>query len=82
MLKITHKRTRPYTPRKNGKSERFVQTFLREWAYAKPYNHVSEQAAALLPFPHNYNHHRPHFDLNGKPPITRISVNKLSTHNN
>jgi transposase InsO family protein len=53
MLKITRKRTRPYTPRTNGKSERFVQTFLREWAYAKPYKHVSEQAAALLPFPHN-----------------------------
>lgn len=29
---ITHKRTRPYTPRTNGKAERFIQTSLREWA--------------------------------------------------
>lgn len=48
-LKIKHKRTRPYTPRTNGKAERFVQTSLREGAYAKPYNHSSEWAAALLP---------------------------------
>ena len=98
MLKIKHKRTRPYTPRTNGKAERFVQTSLREWAkltkgssrrsllewsaegYAKPYNHSSERAAALLPFLHHYNHHRPHFGINGRPPISRISVNNLSRH--
>lgn len=80
MLKIKHKRTRPYTPRTNGKAERFVQTSLREWAYAKPYTHSSERAAALLPFLHNYNHHRPHFGINGQPPISRISVNNLSRH--
>ena len=100
MLKIKHKRTRPYTPRTNGKAERFVQTSLREWAkpaqgsgrrsrlewpaegYAKPYNHSSERAEALLPFLHNYNHHRPHFGINGRPPISRISVNNLSRHDN
>jgi transposase InsO family protein len=80
LLKIKHKRTRPYTPRTNGKAERFVQTSLREWAYAKPYTHSAERAAALLPFLHNYNHHRPHFALNGKPPISRIPVNNLSRH--
>jgi transposase len=82
MLKIKHKRTRPYTPRTNGKAERFVQTSLREWAYAKPYNHSSERAAALLPFLHDYNHLRPHFGINGRPPISRISVNNLSRHDN
>ena len=93
MLKIKHKRTRPYTPRTNGKAERFVQTSLREWAkltkgssrrsllewsaegYAKPYNHSSERTAALLPFLHHYNHHRPHFGINGCPPISRIPRN-------
>jgi transposase InsO family protein len=98
MLKIKHMRTRPYTPRTNGKAERFVRTSLREWAkltkgssrqsllewsaegYAKPYNHSSERAAALLPFLHNYNHHRPHFGINGRPPISRISVNNLTRH--
>ena len=81
MLKIKHKRTRPSTPRTNGKAERFVQTSLREWAYAKPYNHSSERAAALLPFLHHYNHHRPHFGINGCPPISRIPRNNLSRHN-
>jgi transposase InsO family protein len=80
MLKIKHKRTRPSTPRTNGKAERFVQTSLREWAYAKPYNHSSERAAALLPFLHHYNHHRPHFGINGCPPISRIPRNNLSRH--
>ena len=100
MLKIKHKRTRPYTPRTNGKAERFVQTSLREWAkltkgssrrslrewsaegYAKPYNHSSERTAALLPFLHHYNHHRPHFGINGCPPISRIPRNNLSRHDN
>jgi transposase InsO family protein len=80
MLKIKHKRTRPYTPRTNGKAERFVQTSLREWAYAKPYNHSSERAAALLPFLHHYNHHRPHYGINGKSPISRIPGYNLSRH--
>ena len=77
MLKIKHKRTRPYTPRTNGKAERFVQTSLREWAYAKPYNHSSERAAALLPFLHHYNHHRPHFGINGCP-LSQGSRAKIS----
>lgn len=80
MLKIKHTRTRPYPPRTNGKAERFVQTSLREWAYTKPYNHSSERAAALMPFLHHYNHHRPHFGINGCPPISRISVNNLARH--
>jgi transposase InsO family protein len=82
MLKIKRKRTRPYTPRTNGKAERFVKTSLREWAYAKPYNHSSERAAALLPFLHHYNHHRPHYGINGCPPISRIPRNNLSRHDN
>ena len=32
-LQIRHIRIRPYTPRTNGKAERFIQTLLREWAY-------------------------------------------------
>jgi transposase InsO family protein len=47
-LKIKHLRTKPYTPRTNGKAERFVQTSLREWAYARAYN-TSEERAAELP---------------------------------
>ncbi|MFC7453957.1 integrase core domain-containing protein, partial [Insolitispirillum peregrinum] len=80
MLGIKHKRTKPYTPKTNGKAERFVQTSLREWAYARPYAKSEERAAALPGFLHTYNHHRPHFGLKGKTPISRIPVNNLSTH--
>ena len=36
-LKIKHIRTKPSTPKTNGKAERFIQTALREWAYARAY---------------------------------------------
>jgi transposase InsO family protein len=71
-LGIRHIRTRPYTPKTNGKAERFVQTSLREWAYARPYESSAEREAALQPFIHRYNWHRPHSALNHQPPMTRI----------
>ena len=36
-LGLRHIRTRPYTPKTNGKAESFIQTALREWAYARAY---------------------------------------------
>ena len=80
MLDIKHKRTKPYTPRTNGKAERFVQTSLREWAYATPYAHSDQRRDALTPFLHHYNTHRPHFRLKGKTPLSRIPSNNLSRH--
>jgi transposase InsO family protein len=71
-LGIRHIRTRPYTPKTNGKAERFVQTSLREWAYARPYESSEQRQAALQPFIDRYNWHRPHSALNHQPPITRI----------
>lgn len=71
-LGIRHVRTRPYTPRTNGKAERFVQTSLREWAYAQPYTSSAQREAALQPFLHRYNWHRPHSALNRQPPMSRI----------
>ncbi len=79
-LKIKHKRTKPYTPRTNGKVERFVQTSLREWAYAKPYQHSDHRKADLKPFLTHYNHHRSHFGINGNTPISRILRNNLLRH--
>jgi transposase InsO family protein len=82
-LKIKHLRTKPYTPKTNGKAERFVQTSLREWAYARAYE-TSEDRAAELPFwLHRYNWHRPHGSIGAKPPISRIrltSDNVLRLH--
>jgi transposase InsO family protein len=70
---IRHKRTRPYTPRTNGKAERFIQTSLREWAYAEPFLPSADRAAAMLPWITSYNHCRPHSALGGKTPISRLS---------
>jgi hypothetical protein len=56
-LGIRHLRTRPYTPKTNGKVERSVQTSLREWAYARPYESSAQREAALQPFIHRYNWH-------------------------
>jgi transposase InsO family protein len=70
-LEIKHRRTRPYTPRTNGKAERFIQTALREWAYAKHWRDSDERDAYLRPWTDYYNHQRPHGSLNYKPPISR-----------
>jgi transposase InsO family protein len=70
-LDIKHRRTRPYTPRTNGKAERFIQTALREWAYAKHWADSEQRDAYLKPWTDYYNHQRPHGSLNYKPPISR-----------
>ena len=74
-----HRRTRPYSPRTKGKAERFIQTALREWAYARSYESSEQQARHLLPWLHQYNWHRPHASLDYQPPISRsgLSVNNL-----
>ena len=59
-LGLKHVRTRPYTPKTNGKAERFIQTALREWAYAKAYPTSDHRAAELPIWLHRYNWHRPH----------------------
>ncbi len=73
-LGIRHIRTRPYTPKTNGKAERFIQTSLREWAYARAYR-TSRQRAAELPYwLHRYNWHRPHGSIGSMPPISRLGL--------
>jgi transposase InsO family protein len=71
-LRLRHLRTRPYTPRTNGKAERLIQTLLREWAYAQPYVTSKRRTAALRPWLRYYNEHRPHGSLNSMPPISRL----------
>jgi len=75
-LRIKHLRTRPYTPQTNGKAERFIQTALREWAYATAFE-TSEQRKAELPtFLHRYNWHRPHAGIANATPISRIQLHR------
>lgn len=66
-----HKRTRPYTPRTNGKVERFNGTLAREWAYVRDYTSENDRLAALADFLNHYNHERGHSALDGRPPISR-----------
>ena len=75
-LRIKHLRTKPYTPRTNGKAERFVQTSLREWAYARAYSTSQHRAAELPIWLHRYHWHRPHGGIGAKPPISKIALTK------
>jgi transposase InsO family protein len=68
---IRHITTPPYTPRWNGKVERFHQTMNREWARGQLYRNSSARNRALKHWLKHYNHHRPHSSLDGKPPISR-----------
>jgi transposase InsO family protein len=83
-LGLRHIRTRPYTPKTNGKAERFIQTSLREWAYAQAYRHSQERKAQLPHWLHRYNWHRPHAGIDDKTPISRLGLpqdNLLRLHN-
>jgi transposase InsO family protein len=80
-LDIKHKRTRPYTPRTNGKAERFIQTLLREWAYRFAYDSSAERKRWLKPYIHFYNYHRAHTSLAYNPPISRLDRNNVLRRN-
>lgn len=75
-LHVRHIRTKPYTPRTNGKAERFIQTALREWAYARAYDTSDQRANDLPIWTHMYNWHRPHSSLKSKPPISRLAMDR------
>jgi len=66
--------TRPYTPRTNGKAERFIQTALRQWAYARAYQNSDQRTAELPDWLHRCNWHRPHGSLKAKTPISRLGL--------
>ena len=82
-LGIKHIRTKPYTPQTNGKAERFIQSSLREWAYAQAYQNSERRAQELPYWLHHYNGHRPHAGLKGKYPISRLGLdvnNRMTLH--
>lgn len=73
-MTVRHKRTRPYRPQTNGKAERFIQTLLREWAYAMPYRNSSLRIRALRPWLRYYNRERPHGSLHSRPPFNQLKA--------
>jgi transposase InsO family protein len=79
---MRHIRTRIYTPQTNGKAERFIQTAIREWAYARLYQNSEQRKQHLCTWIHDYNWHRPHASLNQMTPISRsgIDLNNLLRH--
>jgi transposase InsO family protein len=80
-LGLKHSFTRPYRPQTNGKAERFIQSALREWAYGIAYGRSSERTNMLKRWTHHYNWHRPHQEIGGHAPISRLnrSRNNLLT---
>ena len=83
-LGLKHSFTQPYTPQTNGKAERFIQTLLREWAYARTYKSSEQRNMFLEPFLHMYNWHRPHRGINGLSPVKRLfhkNYNLKAAHN-
>ena len=75
-LGLKHSRTRPYTPKTNGKAERFIQTALREWAYAQAYPTSQRRAEELPLWLHRYNWHRPHGGIKSQTPISRLGLSQ------
>lgn len=75
-LGIAHRYTRPYRPQTNGKAERFIQTMLREWAYARAYRTSNQRTKALSKWLRRYNTERPHSALGYLPPQSRIRRNR------
>ena len=72
-LGLRHLRIRPRRPQTNGKAERFIQTLLNEWAYARIYGSSAERTAALPLFLSHYNYRRPHGSLSHRAPATRLT---------
>jgi transposase InsO family protein len=73
-LGLKHIRTKAYRPQTNGNAERFIQTSLREWAYAHAYQSSQQRRTQLPIWLHRYNWHRPHAGIGDNVPISRLGL--------
>jgi hypothetical protein len=67
-----HQKTKPYTPRHNGKVERYQRIVSEEILYAHEFTSEDDRAAAISVWNIHYNHHRPHSGAGGLPPASRL----------
>ncbi len=77
-LGIKHRFTKPYRPQTNGKAERFIQSALREWAYARTYQNSQHRADAMKSWLHHYNWHRPHQGIGRAVPASRLNLDEYN----
>ena len=71
-LGARHILTPPYTPRCNGKVERFIQTLDDEWAHGQIWPNSTTRDRSLASWLRFYNRRRPHTSLNDQPPTSRV----------
>ena len=69
-----HQRTKPYTPRHNGKAERYQRIMAEEVLYAREYCCEDERSAAISVWNIHYNYHRPHSTAGDRPPASRLKA--------
>jgi hypothetical protein len=69
-----HQRTRPFTPKHNGKVERYQPILAEELLYARPFTSEAERAAAIQAWNIHYNYHRPHTAAGNQPPAHRLDT--------
>ena len=78
-LGVRHSFTRPYRPETNGKAERFIQTLMREWAYARRFRSSNQRTKALAPWLAYYNRQRPHGGIGYETPVARLRAGLSTT---
>lgn len=67
-----HQRITPYTPRHNGKVERYNRILAEEFLYAREWTSEHQRSAALGVWNIHYNYHRPHTSAGNQPPVTKL----------
>lgn len=67
-----HQKTKPYTPRHNGKVERYQRILAEELLYAREFNSEDARSSAIAVWNIHYNYHRPHSGAGGRPPASRL----------
>jgi transposase InsO family protein len=73
-LGLSAKRTRPYTPRTNGKAERFIKTLVHEWAYGLSFQSSEERNRWLGRYLAIHNGRRCHMALAGRTPFQQLGL--------